>query len=176
MSITIKSDGVLEAVSAKLAAAPDWLPTIAERHMPWLGAQVAETMEGVLEGNRYTGELQSSIVSQYDSAEQTVSIHPTAQRGGRGDGGVILELGTGPIPNIPWAPIKAWADFRGLPAFPVWWKLKTVGADAHPFLQRTFNDGQTQSAMHETAHRLVLAGALEIAAAGDATSVSLEQG
>lgn len=176
MSVTVKSDGVLEAVAAKLGDAPSWLPTIAERHMPWLGAQVGETMEGVLEGNRYTGELQSSIVSDYNPTEQTVSIHPTAQRGGRGDGGVILELGTGPIPNAPYGPIAAWAAFRGLPAFPVWWKIRTVGLDAHPFLQRTFDDGATGAAMTTAATRIVTDGALEIAAAGNATSISLEQG
>ena len=175
MSVTIKSDGVLEAISAKLSAAPDWLPTIYERHLPWLGAQVAETMEGVLEGNRYTGELQSSIVSVYDPSAAEVSIHPTAQRGGRGDGGVILELGTGPIPNAPYGPIAAWAAFRGLPAFPVWWKIRTIGLDAHPFLQRTFDDGETGRAMTETAQRIVTDGALEIVSAGGATRVSVEQ-
>ena len=175
MSITVKSDGVLEQVAAKLADAPSWLPTVAERHMPWLGAQVGEVMEGVLEGNRYTGELQSSIVSEYNPTEQAVSIHPTAQRGGRGDGGVILELGTGPIPNAPYGPIAAWAAFRGLPAFPVWWKIRTVGIDAHPFLQRTFDDGATGAAMVTAAERIVTDGALEIAAAGGAQNISLEQ-
>ena len=175
MTVTIKSDGVLEAVAAKLAAAPDWLPTIYERQMPWLGAQVSEVMEGVLEGNRYTGELQSSIVSVYDPSAAEVSIHPTAQRGGRGDGGVILELGTGPIPNAPYGPLAAWAAFRGLPAFPVWYKIRTVGADAHPFLQRTFDDGATGQAMQETARRIVIDGALEVVSVEGVSSVSLSQ-
>jgi hypothetical protein len=174
MSLTLKSDGVLEAVAAKLQAAPSWLPAIAERHLPWGGAQVGEVMEGVLEGNRYTGALQSSIVSEYDPNAQEVSIHPTAERGSH-DGGVLLELGTGPNPGVPWAPIAAWAAFRGLPAFPVWWKLRTVGAAPHPFLQRTFSDGMTQGAIQETARRVVIDGALEIVAVEGVSGISVEQ-
>ena len=174
MSVTIKSDGKLEAVIAKLGAAPEWFPAIYERHMPWLGSQVGEIMESALEENRYTGSLQSSIVSEYDSNAAEVSIHPTAMRG-RGDGGVILELGTGPIANLPWAPIAAWAAFRGLPAFPVWWKLTTVGANPHPFLQRTFDNGMTGEAMVETSKRIATDAALEIVSVEGATSISLEQ-
>lgn len=175
MTLTIKSDGVLEAVSAKLTAAPDWFPAIYERHMPWLGAQVSEVMESVLEQNRYTGSLQSSITSVYDPTAAEVSIHPTVQRGGH-DGGVILELGTGPIPNAPYGPIAAWAAFRGLPAFPVWYKIRTVGADAHPFLRRTFDDGMTGQAMQETARRIAIDGALEIVSVEGVSSISVEQG
>ena len=175
MSIIIKSDGVLEAVIANMAAAPSWFPTIYERHMPWLGAQVGEIMESSLEENRYTGAIQSSIVSEYDPGPAEVSIHPTAQRGGKWDAGLIMELGTGPIPGLPWAPIAAWAAFRGLPAWPVWYKIMTSGVDPHPFLRRTFDNPMTGQAMQETARRFAIDGALEIVSAAGATSISVEQ-
>ena len=173
MSLTIKSDGVLEAVSAKLAAAADWMPAIYDRHLPWVGAQIGETMEGVLERNRYRGDLQGSITAEYDSAAAEVAIGPTVRRGAY-DGGTILEEGTGPIANAPWAPIAAWAEFRGLPAFPVWWKIRTVGVDAHPFLERTLNDPATQDALSEAGKRIVTDAALEVVSVEGVSSIGLE--
>lgn len=161
---TLTSDGVIEAFAAKLAAAPEWMPAIYERHMPELGGMVAEIMQGVIEPNRYTGALQDSIVSRYDPLAQAVRIYPTAQRG-QWDAGTILELGTGPIPGAPWGPIKAWADFRGVEAFPVWWSIRTVGVKPHPFLRRTLDDPGTQTAMLNTAERITADMAIELAAA-----------
>lgn len=153
MSVVIQSDGVLEAVSDNLEAAPQWWHDVLGMTLPWLGEQVMDVMEGVLEPNRYTGELQSSLVSEYHAELMELTVHPTAERG-RHDAGVLLELGTGPIPNAPYVPIAAWAEFRGLPAFPVWWKIRSEGVDAHPFLQRTLDDPQTQAAMLETSRKI----------------------
>ncbi len=161
---TVTSDGVIEAFAAKLADSADWMPEIYTRHMPDLGGNVADIMQGVIEPNRYKGDLQESIISQYDPLSQSVSIGPTVQRGGW-DGGTILELGTGPIPNAPWAPIAAWADFRGIDAFPVWWHIREYGVKPHPFLKRTLDDGNTQTAMQTTAGQIVADMAIELAAA-----------
>ncbi len=161
---TLESDGVIEAFAAKLAVAPEWMPAIYERHMPDLGGNVADIMQSVIEPNRYKGDLQESIISQYDPLAQAVSIYPTVKRGAW-DGGTILELGTGPIPNAPWAPIAAWADFRGIDAFPVWWGIREHGVKAHPFLQRTLDDGNTQTAMLTAATRITDDMAIELAAA-----------
>lgn len=174
MSITIKSDGVLEKVSAKLQSAAEWLPQIYDRHLPWVGAQIAETMEGVLERNRYTGSLQSSITVRYDAAAGEVAIGPTVMRGAY-DGGTLLEEGTGPIPNAPFAPIAAWAEFRGLPAFPVWWKIRTVGVDAHPFLEPTINDPSSGAALEEAGKRIVTDAALEVVSVEGVSGIRLEQ-
>ena len=174
MSLSIKSDGVLERVAAKLADAPRWMPNIYMRHMPDLGGRIAEVMEGVLENNRYTGALQGSITSVYDPSKAEVTIRPTAQRGGRFDAGVLLEEGTGPIPRAPWAPIKSWADFRGLPAFPIWYKIRTEGISPHPFLQRTLDDGQSQDAITETAVRIIVDASLEAVAESGVNSIGLQ--
>lgn len=173
MSLSVQSDGVLEAVSAKLAAAPDWLPQIYATHLPWVGAQVAETMEGVLEQNRYTGGLQGTITARYDAGEQEVAIGPTAYRGAH-DAGTLLEEGVGHPVAVPWAPIKAWADFRGIPAFPVWYTIRTVGIQAHPFLQRTLDDGATQDAIQQGAQRIVTDAALEAVSVDGVSSIGLE--
>ena len=141
MSVTIKSDGKLEAVVANLESGATWMPKIIEQGMRALGKQVITRMQAAIEPNRYTGALSESITSEYDSAQMAVSIFPTAKRGNY-DGGVILELGTGPIPNAPWAPIARWAEFRGLPAFPVVYKIRTVGVSEHPFLQRTLDSAE----------------------------------
>ena len=156
---TVTSDGVIEAFAAKLAVAPEWMPQIYGRHMPKLGETVGEVMNTLLEVNRYTGTLQEAITSEYDLTEQAVRIFSGVPYAAR------LETGSGPIPNAPWAPIKAWADFRGIPAYPVWWKIRTIGVAPHPYLQRTLEDLRTQTAMTDTAARIVADMAIELAAA-----------
>ena len=151
--ITFKSDGTLEKWIAKLKAAPDWFPKGLDREMPLLGRAVERVMYGVIEPNRYTGELQNSIQSEYDATRREVSIFPTAQRG-QWDGGAILEMGTRPH-TPPFAPIAAWAEFHGLPAFPIWWGIVTNGTQAHPFLERTANDYQTLQAMTTAGQNIV---------------------
>ena len=159
MSITINSDGVLEQVSANLTNHPSWMPRIVETAMLELGGRVIEKMREQVEPNRYTGSLSESIISEYDSGKREVSIFPTAARGTY-DAGTILELGTAPIPNVPWAPIASWAVFRGLPAFPVWYKIKTVGVSAHPFLQSTLDN--SEEAMTIAALKIISDAAGEI--------------
>jgi hypothetical protein len=168
--LTILSDGVLEAVGARLASAPDWMPEILGTHMPWLGDMEVDVMTGILERNRYTGELQSSVISQYDPLTQEVKIFPTAMRG-EWDAGALLMDGTRPIRNAPFGPIKAWAESHGLPAYPVWWKIRTVGVAAHPFLMDTLNNGQTTGNMNEAAQRIVADMAIEIAATSGAAAL-----
>jgi len=46
--------------------------------------------------------------------------------------------GTGPIPNLPWAPIEEWAQKKGLPTFPVWHKIRTEGVSANPYHERAW--------------------------------------
>lgn len=174
MSVTVQSDGVLEAVSAKLSAAPTWLPAIYATHLPWVGDQIGEVMEGVLEQNRYSGALQDSITTRYDAGQQEVAVGPTALRGSH-DAGTLLEMGVPHPVAAPWAPIKAWADARGIPAFPVWWTIRNIGIAEHPFLQRTFDDGQTQMAIDEGARRIVVDAATEAVAVEGVTSIGLEQ-
>ena len=152
ISITVKSDGVLEQVRANLDKLPQWYPAIIRTHLPRLGERIVEVMRSTVEPNRYTGGLSDSITSEYDDGEQSVAIFPTVERG-QYDGGLILELGTRPIPNAPYAPIAAWADFRGLPAFPVWWKIRVEGVTAHPFLQATLE--ASESLIDETGRRIV---------------------
>lgn len=174
MSLVIQSDGVLEAVAAKLENLPDWMPQIVARHFEDLGQNVQHVMQGKLEPHRYTGRLSESVAAEYAQGEQELRIYPTATRRGH-DAGTLLEEGTGPIPNAPFGPIKAWADFRGLPAFPIWWKIRQVGIDEHPFLARTLQDYATQTAMMNTAHRIVLDMALELASTEGVTEIGLER-
>lgn len=162
--LTIRSDGVLEAVGAKLDDAAAWMPEILATHMPWLGGMEVDVMSSVLERNRYTGELQASVVSTYDPLAQEVTIYPTAQRGNY-DAGTLLMWGTGPIPNAPFGPIKLWAESHGLPAFPVWWKIRMVGVNAHPFLMDTRDNPQTTGNVTEAGRRIVTDMATEIAGA-----------
>jgi len=134
-SITVKSDGVLEKFINNAQTAGDWLPGVIEAGLTDLGVVIEGKMRENVAQHRYTGALEDSITSEYRPMQ--VEIGPTAKRGNGVDAGVILELGTKPIPNLPWSPIKAWADFRGIPAGPVWQSIRDNGVKPHPFLNRT---------------------------------------
>ena len=168
MSVSIKSDGVLERVAQNLGRLPDWLPAIVRVHMDTLGAIVVDEMKAAVEEHRYTGALSDSITHQAADGGYEQRIYPTAMRGAY-DAGTILELGTRPIPNARWAPIRAWADFRGLPAFPVWWKIRTLGVSEHPFLERTLQASGEH--ITEAARRMVTTAAEQILYGGGKVGV-----
>lgn len=131
--------GIIEQIAGRLRTLPAWLPARSARHMRVLGGKAVRRMKYAVMENVYTGALQESIRDEVADRGLTVRIAPTVMRG-RYDGGSILEMGTRPIPNAPWAPIARWAAFRGLPAFPIVYKIRTQGVSAHPFLQRTLDD------------------------------------
>lgn len=143
-AIEFKSDGVIEQVAENLARYSQWMPTLLRERMLTLGKRAEQNMKDQIEEHRYTGALSESITSEYDDGAQEVAIFGTEKRGGRWDAGLLLEMGTNPIPNLPFEPIKRWAEFRGIPAFPVWYKIRMEGVTAHPFLdptlQRTLPD------------------------------------
>ena len=141
-------------LAAILKAAPSWHKQYVRKNMMELGRRVAYVMQQEIEPHRYTGKLSNSIKSVYsESGKPKVEIGPTAKRG-KYDAGLILERGTKPITNLPFAPIQRWATFRGLSARGVWYKIKHFGVDAHPFLQRTLNSPRTQVAINHTAERI----------------------
>lgn len=135
-----------------LARMPSWMPTIIRTHMDTLGRIVEDRMREAVAPNLYTGALSESIKHHAEDGGYTTVIEPLAKRG-NWDAGTILEMGTRPIPNAPWAPIKRWAEFRGLPGWPVLYKIRTQGVDAHPFLERT--DAASQPHLTETARRII---------------------
>ncbi len=135
--VTITSDGVIERVAANAANAPSWMPKLFTGRMFNLGNVIQFKMQQQIEGNKYTGGLSSSIKFEIDEGAKRLTVGPTLKRG-RWDAGLLLEMGVPhPIPNAPWAPIKAWAIFRGLPPFPIWYTIRTKGIKAHPFINET---------------------------------------
>jgi hypothetical protein len=143
----------LAGIGENLQRIEDWAPQFIDSNMEQLGRRIAYLMQQQVEPNYYTGSLSDSIVSDYDPGARRLEIGPTVKRG-RWDGGLILQRGTGPIPNAPWFPIKEWAEYRGIPAFPVWYKIRTEGVDAHPFLEETLQRGDVQVALAHTAGRI----------------------
>ena len=153
MQITIRSDGTLEKFTANLNRLPEWLPAIVRQNFIPLRASAIDRMREAIAANRYTGALEQSLQGKFSDNGWTLTINPTVMRG-KYDGGAILELGTKPIPNCPWLPIKAWAEFRGVPAYPVWMKIRTKGVSAHPYLQRTLD--KLLPFIQEIARRIVM--------------------
>lgn len=52
-----------------------------------------------------------------------------------------VENGTKPH-RAPWKPIDAWAKRRGIPTFPVWYKIMKNGTRANPFFQTGVDDAE----------------------------------
>ena len=169
MSLRIEVDSTLEAINANLQALPRWMPAVIRIHLDTLGTIAVDRMREAVEPNRYTGALADSVDHHPQDDGYTQAIYPDAKRG-TWDAGALLELGTQPIPRAPWAPIKAWADFRGLPAFPVWWKIRNEGVNPHPFLERTMQALEPQ--INEAALRMVATSVDQILHGGGTESVA----
>lgn len=155
-----------------------WRGEFLEENMRRLGWRIAHLMQRQIKGHTYTGALTGSIRSQYDPGTSRLEIGPTQKRG-RYDAGLLLQRGTRPIARLPFAPIAAWAEHRGLPAGPVWWKIKTKGVDAHPFLEETLARGDTQTALRNTAKRIgmqFVTRALQVLPLSGGGTVSFESG
>lgn len=135
-SVETRSDGVLEQVADNLEAMPALVKDATQLSFDALGRTIKGHMQLQMEGNRYKGDLVNSVQYDYEPGNKMVTIAPTLMRG-RFSAGTLLELGTRPIRNAPWKPIKEWADARGIPAFPVWYAIRTKGMKAHPWLQQT---------------------------------------
>ena len=128
-------------------------PFFVASNMTTLGRRLAYTMRQQIKPHHVSGKLAGSIEMSYDFARTQVTVGPT-RKYGQYDAGLILQRGTRPIPNVPWKPIKRWAEFRGIPAFPVWYKIRTKGVSAHPFLDETLRRGDSRTALQATARRL----------------------
>lgn len=135
--ISIRTDGALNEIERSLTTAPQWTPRKVQRTLKTLGPAAVRRMKEAVNPHWYTGALEESIRAEYHDGGMTVEIGPAAKRG-KWDAGLLLELGVPHgIPRAPWGPIAAWANYRGLPAFPIWYKIRTVGVAEHPFLERT---------------------------------------
>ncbi len=148
---TIKGDEVLQGIQHNLERSPDWMPTIIRTHFLTLRTEVVDRMKEAVLENRYTGALEDSISGEFEDSGMELTISPKAMRA-EWDAGTLLEMGTRPH-AAPWAPIAAWSDFRGLPAFPVWYAILTRGTQPHPFLERTLEASESQ--ILETGRRIV---------------------
>lgn len=137
-SITTIPELIFEQLQRNMAAAPQWMPKVIAKQIRYLGPRVTRVMREQVLVNRYKGALDESVGPEYTDNDTTVTISPKALRGGKYDAGSLLELGVPhPIPNLPYAPIKRWADFRGAPMPAVWLGMRAHGIKAHPFLDRT---------------------------------------
>lgn len=128
-----------EILARNLRSTPSWMPKLISLAARRLGQAGVDVLRDVTDANRYTGALGESISAEYSDNDKIITISPKAMRG-KWDAGLLLEFGTKPIPNAPWAPIAAWAAFRGLPAGPVWMKIRRSGVNAHPFIDRALEN------------------------------------
>lgn len=150
MSVSIVSPDLQKLVQ-RLAQAEQMHTRFVSGNMNSLGRRLAYIVRRALNQNKYTGGLQNSVKSQLEG--DRLEVGPTLKRRGY-DAGWLLEEGTRPIPRLPFGPIKKWAEFRGIPAGPVWYKIKTRGVSPHPWLDRAMSAGDTRVAIENTAKRI----------------------
>src|SRR3990167_4133932 len=133
-----------------LRTAPQWIPVVIKGAMPQLCNAIVKAMRHEVSPHRYTDQLEESINWTYDGRKMELSIGPDAKRGSH-DAGMILQLGTRPIKNVPWKPIAAWANFRGIAPRAVVAKIMAEGVTAHPFLTETLNRADVGRALEDAA-------------------------
>ena len=150
LTYQIETDQTLEKIVGNLHKAPKWYPAIVRRHMPTLGRKVKREMKAQVSRHRYKGDLEDKMQNQSSGKGFVQTIGSEARRGAH-DAGILLELGTRPH-TPPWAPIAEWAEFRGLPAFPIWYSITTKGTKPHPFVHATLN--KSKKHILETARRI----------------------
>lgn len=136
MRLNIHEDGGIKKFLRANQQATRWMPQVIKKNLTALKPYIVENMRDVLSVTNYSGKTSRSVRGHVQGAPVELFVEPTAKRGSY-DAGLIRELGTRPIPNAPWKPIKKWAIARGLPPFPVWYKIRTRGIGKHPFLEPT---------------------------------------
>jgi hypothetical protein len=152
--VTVEAFGLKE-MAERLSQVDGIKGRFIQGNMKVLGGRIQWIMRQTLQEHRYTGQLEESV--QYDATDTQVEIGPTKKYKGGYDAGRILSTGTGPIPNLPFEPIKRWAEFRGLPAGPVWMKIKQEGISPHPWIEKVMMRGDFRTALEHSAKRLGMA-------------------
>lgn len=151
MSVTVTSTGLVE-MAQRLSEVSGIKGRFVRGNMKVLGGRIQWIMRQSLREHRYTGELEESV--QYDATDTEVEIGPTKKYKGGYDAGRILSTGTGPIPNLPFEPIRRWAEFRGLPAGPIWMSIRQTGIKPHPWIEKVMMRGDFRTALDHSAKRL----------------------
>ena len=150
MPLTVKAPE-LETWAANIGRVGAMRDEFVMRNFQALGKRVEYIVRRVLHPHRFMGSLEDSVASEVSGTR--VEIGPSAHAGGY-DRGLILERGTGPIPNLPFEAIRRWAEFRGLPAGPVWMAIRGQGVKEHLWLDDVLAQGDFQVALEHTAQRI----------------------
>lgn len=144
----------LEAMADRFAQIPGMRAMFVRRNLTELGRELKTVVNRALEEHRYTGALQQSLGVAVDG--DWLEVGPTRKYGGGWDAGWILQSGTRPIARVPFEPIRRWAEFRGLPAGPVWYKIKTKGVSGHSWLEKVFSQAEFRQALDRRARAMGL--------------------
>ena len=168
----------LKVATSNLSKAPQWLPRTVNLELGLLGRRVVPIMQAELDKHHYTGTLSNSVKSYMDTTLSQVSIGPDAKRGNY-DAGLISQMGTIPIGNLPWQPIQQWGEARGLTPKQIrgaWLKIRARGVSSHPFLNETMQRSDFQFELESTANRIGQKLAAQTFINGNATGAALVGG
>jgi len=151
MPITVTTTGLNE-MAQRISEVSGIKGRFVRGNLKILGGRIKFIMRQSLREHRYTGQLEESV--QDDATDTELEVGPTKKYKGGYDAGRILSTGTGPIPRLPFEPIKRWAEFRGLPAGPVWLSIREHGIKPHPWIEKVMMRGDFRTALDHTAKRL----------------------
>jgi len=145
----------LKHLTACLTRFDDTLRDTTATYFRQLGKDVQSILRRVFGKHRVSGQLQESVEWTYHPAPMRLEVGPT-KRFGRFYAGNILEHGTGPIPSLPFTPIKRWAEKRFIPsaAGPIWMTIKRRGVQAHPWSDSTLARTDTRMRVARAAERI----------------------
>ena len=173
VSISVDTSEIRRVI-ANFGTASSWMPPIVDKDMIALGAKLKQIMKEQVKPRYYTGKLEGSIQSDYNSGTKTLEIGPTAKRGNY-DAGLIIELGTRRISGVPFKPIRDWGMARNLNMKQIrgaWLKIRDRGVSPHPFLMETMNRPDFQAALQDAATKMGVEIAAKAIAGGNVIGVA----
>lgn len=150
--LSIKTEGLRELAASLQATIADTRKQV-EDTMTHMGPIIVNMMRRQMAPHRYKGDLENSIEWSYNPSSRELRVGSSLMRGSF-NALAILERGTGPNESVPFAPIAAWAAFRGIPAGPVWMSIKQGGTMAHPVTEPTIVRPEFQRSLNAGAKKL----------------------
>ena len=150
--LSIKTEGIRELAASLEATAGD-VRTQVKDTMEHMGPIIVNMMRRQMAPHRYRGDLENSIEWSYNPSTRELRVGSNLMRGSY-NALAILERGTRPNDAVPFAPIAAWASFRGLPAGPIWMSIKQRGLMAHPVTEPTIVRPEFQRSLNAGAKKL----------------------
>ncbi len=150
--LSMKTEGFRELAASLSKTVAEMSQTV-EDTMEHMGPIIVRMMQREVAKHRYKGELEASVEYSYTSSKRELRVGSNLMRG-QYNALALLERGTAPNSAVPFGPIQAWAETKGLPAGPIWMSIKQRGVMPHPIVEPTMKRPEFARSLNAGAKKL----------------------